>query len=61
MSSDALEADHAWLLDGGVFTADLIETWIAYKRQQELAPVNCGRSRTSSSSTTTSERRGFPD
>ncbi len=37
---DALEADHAWLLDGGVFTPDLVETWIAYKRQRELAPVN---------------------
>jgi glutamine synthetase len=37
---DALEKDHAWLLKGDVFTPDLIETWIAYKRQKELAPVN---------------------
>src|SRR5262245_28049100 len=37
---DALESDHAWLLDGDVFTPDLIETWITYKRERELAPVN---------------------
>jgi len=37
---DALESDHAWLLEGGVFTPDLIETWISYKRERELAPVN---------------------
>ena len=29
---DALEADHEYLLAGGVFTADLIETWIEMKR-----------------------------
>ena len=33
---DALEADHEFLLEGGVFTADLIETWIAYKREVEI-------------------------
>ena len=33
---DALEADHDYLLEGGVFTADLIETWIAYKRETEI-------------------------
>ena len=33
---DALEADHAFLLEGGVFTPDLIETWIAYKRAKEV-------------------------
>jgi glutamine synthetase len=37
---DALEQDHAWLLKGDVFTPDLIETWITYKREKELAPVN---------------------
>jgi glutamine synthetase len=37
---DALEKDHAWLLKGDVFTPDLIETWIKYKREKELAPVN---------------------
>jgi len=35
----ALEADHAFLLEGGVFTPDLIETWIAYKREKEVDPV----------------------
>ena len=33
---DALEADHEYLLEGGVFTADLIETWIDYKRTVEI-------------------------
>ncbi|MCW2667052.1 MAG: type glutamate--ammonia ligase [Frankiales bacterium] len=33
---DALEADHDYLLEGGVFTEDLIETWIAYKRTNEI-------------------------
>jgi glutamine synthetase len=37
---DALEKDHAFLLEGRVFTRDLIETWISYKRERELAPVN---------------------
>ena len=32
----ALEADHDFLLPGGVFTDDLIETWIAYKRTHEV-------------------------
>ncbi len=32
----ALEADHEYLLEGGVFTPDLIETWIAYKRTNEI-------------------------
>lgn len=36
----ALEADHAFLLEGGVFTQDLIDTWISYKRTNEIAPVN---------------------
>ncbi|NJP05117.1 MAG: type I glutamate--ammonia ligase [Chloroflexaceae bacterium] len=36
---DALEADHAFLLEGGVFTPDLLETWIDYKRQNEVIPV----------------------
>ncbi|MEY3407150.1 MAG: hypothetical protein RL038_211 [Actinomycetota bacterium] len=33
---DALEADHDYLLEGGVFTADLIETWVEYKRKAEV-------------------------
>ncbi|MFN2614711.1 MAG: type I glutamate--ammonia ligase [Actinomycetota bacterium] len=36
---NALEADHDWLLEGGVFTEDVIETWIEYKRSHELDPV----------------------
>jgi glutamine synthetase len=36
---DALEADHDFLTEGNVFTPDLIETWIDYKRTQEIAPV----------------------
>jgi glutamine synthetase len=31
----ALEADHRWLLEGGVFTQDVIDTWIEYKRIEE--------------------------
>lgn len=36
---DALEADHEFLLKGDVFTTDLLEAYIAYKRQVELDPV----------------------
>ena len=36
---DALEQDHDFLLQGDVFTADLIETWIDYKRTEEIDPV----------------------
>jgi len=36
---DSLEADHEFLLEGGVFTPDLIETWIEYKRTMEILPV----------------------
>jgi len=36
---DALEADHEYLLEGGVFTEDLIETWLDYKRTNELDPI----------------------
>jgi glutamine synthetase len=32
----ALEADHEYLLAGDVFTKDLIETWIDYKREKEI-------------------------
>ncbi len=32
----ALEEDHEYLLEGGVFTKDLIETWVAYKRTAEI-------------------------
>lgn len=33
---DELEADHDFLLEGNVFTEDLIETYIQYKRENEL-------------------------
>ena len=33
---NALEADHDFLLKGGVFTQDVIDTWIAYKREHEI-------------------------
>ncbi|WP_431946354.1 type I glutamate--ammonia ligase [Actinacidiphila sp. bgisy167] len=36
---ESLEADHEFLLQGGVFTSDLIETWIDYKRTNEIAPI----------------------
>jgi len=36
---DALEADHDFLLKGDVFTEDLIETWIRYKRHEEADAV----------------------
>jgi glutamine synthetase len=36
---DALEADHDFLLAGNVFTAELIETWIDYKREKEIKPL----------------------
>ncbi len=34
----ALENDNDFLTAGGVFTPDLIETWIAYKREKEIIP-----------------------
>ena len=37
---DALEMDHDWLFEGNVFTPDLLEAWLSYKRERELAPVN---------------------
>ncbi len=36
---DALEQDHDFLLKGGVFTKDVVDTWIEYKRKKELDPV----------------------
>jgi glutamine synthetase len=35
----ALEADHDFLLQGGVFTEGLIDAWISYKREHEIDPV----------------------
>jgi glutamine synthetase len=36
---DALESDHDYLLEGGVFTDDLVETWIDWKRTNEIDPI----------------------
>jgi glutamine synthetase len=36
---DALEADHEFLLEGGVFTPDLLEEYIKYKRVHEVDAV----------------------
>ncbi|MBI4627519.1 MAG: type I glutamate--ammonia ligase, partial [Candidatus Rokubacteria bacterium] len=36
---DNLEKSHDWLLKGDVFTPDVIEMWIEYKRKNELDPV----------------------
>ena len=36
---DNLERDNDYLQEGGVFTSDLIETWIDYKRVNEVDPV----------------------
>jgi glutamine synthetase len=36
---DALEADHAFLTKGGVFSEELITTWIDYKRENEVDVV----------------------
>jgi glutamine synthetase len=33
---EALEQDHEFLTAGDVFTEDLIETWIRYKREEEI-------------------------
>ncbi|MXY25018.1 MAG: type I glutamate--ammonia ligase [Acidobacteria bacterium] len=36
---DALEADHEFLLKGDVFTPDVIENWISYKRENEVDAI----------------------
>ncbi len=36
---DALEKDHDFLLKGDVFTPDVIETWIEYKRTNEIDQI----------------------
>jgi len=36
---EALEADHEFLLEGGVFTPDVIDTWIDYKRVHEVDAI----------------------
>ena len=36
---DALEKDHDFLLAGDVFTPDVIEMWISYKRKKEVDAI----------------------
>ena len=36
---NALESDHEFLTKGDVFTQDVIETWLEYKRGKEIDPV----------------------
>jgi glutamine synthetase len=36
---EALEQDHQYLLKGGVFTQDVIDVWIDYKRTAEIDPI----------------------
>jgi glutamine synthetase len=36
---DALERDYAYLMKGDVFTKDLIETWLEYKRLKEVDAI----------------------
>jgi glutamine synthetase len=36
---DALEADHQFLLKGDVFTKDVVETHLGYKRSREIDEI----------------------
>ncbi|HKY31073.1 MAG TPA: type I glutamate--ammonia ligase [Candidatus Polarisedimenticolia bacterium] len=38
-SLKALERDHEFLLKGDVFTEDVVQTWIEYKRKHEVDPL----------------------
>src|SRR6266404_215821 len=38
-SLDALEKDHAFLIEGGVFTKDVVDTWIESQRKREVDQV----------------------
>jgi glutamine synthetase len=38
-SLDALEEDHDFLLKGDVFTKDVIDVWLQYKRENEIDPI----------------------
>jgi glutamine synthetase len=39
LALEALEKDHAFLTEPGVFTEDLINTWISYKLDNEVNPM----------------------
>ena len=36
---DNLEADHDFLLKGDVFTEDMVQNWIDYKREAEVDAI----------------------
>ncbi len=36
---DALEQDHDFLTKGDVFTQDVIDTWLSYKREREVDAI----------------------
>jgi glutamine synthetase len=36
---DALEKDHKFLLEGNVFTQDVIDTYLSYKRSREIDEI----------------------
>jgi glutamine synthetase len=36
---DALEADHEFLIKGDVFTEELLQTYIQYKREKEVTAI----------------------
>ena len=36
---DALKKDNKFLLQGGVFTQDVIDAWIEYKMENEIDPL----------------------
>jgi glutamine synthetase len=36
---NSLEADHEFLLKGDVFTKDVIQTWLDYKRSKEVDAI----------------------
>jgi len=39
LALEALEKDHDFLIEGGVFTEDFIENWISYKLDTEVNPM----------------------
>ena len=39
LALEALEKDHDFLIEGGVFTKDFIENWISYKLDTEVNPM----------------------
>jgi glutamine synthetase len=36
---DALEKDHKFLVEGNVFTQDVIDTYLSYKRSHEIDEI----------------------